>query len=73
MYEAARSGAICFSNVRCISVLSAFLRLKKELSWTLEEAEPYINSFLLLCFDHQETFKVQESSDVLRVKKVACR
>lgn len=37
-------------------------------------AELYINSYLMLCFEHhQETFKVQESSDVLRVKKVACR
>lgn len=28
----------------------------------------------MLCFEHhQETFKVQESSDVFRVKKVACR
>ena len=63
--KAACNGAISFSNVKCVSALSAFLRLKKELSWTLEEAEPYINSYLMLCFEHhQETFKVQESSDV---------
>ena len=72
--KVARSGAISFSNVRCISVLSAFLRLKKELSWTIKDAEPYINSYLKLCFDHhQDTFKVQEPSSVLRVKKVVCR
>ena len=57
--KVARSGAISFSNVRCISVLSAFLRLKKELLWTIKDAEPYINSYLKLCFDHhQDTFKV---------------
>lgn len=42
--KAARNGATSFDNVRCISALSAFLRLKKEISWTYDAAEPYINS-----------------------------
>ena len=37
--KAARNGAISFNNVRCISALSASLRLKKEISWTFDAAE----------------------------------
>lgn len=72
--KAARNGAISFNNVRCISALSAFLRLKKETSWTLAAAEPYINSYVQFCQEHnQQTFKVMEASAVPRIQKVPCK
>ncbi|MDO4336987.1 MAG: hypothetical protein Q4C91_02755 [Eubacteriales bacterium] len=72
--KVARNGAISFENVRCISAVSSFLRLKKELLWTWDEAQPYIDSFVDFCEEHkQQTFKVIEASDVARVKRVPCR
>lgn len=72
--KAARNGAISFDNVRCISALSAFLRLKKEISWTYEEAKPYIDSYIRFCEEHhQQIFKVMEASDLPRMQKVPCR
>lgn len=71
--KAARNGAISFDNVRCISALSAFLRLKKEILWTYEEAKPYIDSYIRFCEEHnQQIFKVMEASDVPRMQKVPC-
>ncbi|MDO4340846.1 MAG: hypothetical protein Q4C91_22660 [Eubacteriales bacterium] len=62
--KAARNGAISFENVRCISTVSSFLRLKKELLWLWDEAQPYIDSFVDFCEEHkQQTFKVIEVSD----------
>lgn len=72
--KAARNGAISFENVRCISVLSVFLRLQKEISWTFAEAEPYINSYIQFCEEHnQQTFKVMEASAVTRMQRVPCK
>lgn len=72
--KAARNGAISFNNVRCISALSAFLRLKKEISWTFDAAEPYINSYVQFCKEHnQQTFRVMEASDVPRMQRVPCK
>lgn len=62
------------SHVRCISALSAFLRLKKEISWTFDAAEPYINSYVQFCKEHnQQTFRVMEASDVPRMQRVPCK
>lgn len=72
--KAARNGAISFENVRCISALSAFLRLKKEISWTRQEAMPYIESYIRFCEEHnQQTFRVMESSVVSRMQRVPCK
>lgn len=72
--KAARNGAISFNNVRCISALSAFLRLKKEISWTFDAAEPYINSYVQFCGEHnQQTFRVMEASVVARMQRVPCK
>ena len=55
----ARNGAANFEDVRCISLVSLFSRLKEESNWTLADAEPYIES--LIAFyqaHHQTTFRI---------------
>ena len=42
----ARNGATNFEDVRCISLVSVFSRLKEESNWTLADAEPYIESLI---------------------------
>lgn len=70
----ARSGATSFKNIRCISLLSVFSRLKEEMSWTIAEAEPYIESLMSFCQKHnQTTFRVMEASDVKRCQRVPCK
>ena len=70
----ARKGAISFDNVRCISALSAFLRLKEEILWTHDLAKPYIDSYAQFCQEHkQQTFKVMEASTTARMLKVPCK
>lgn len=58
-------------NCRCISVLSAFLRLKKEHDFGLEDAKDYIQSWLEFCAQsNQITFRIQDNTkkkDYLRV------
>lgn len=69
----ARSGIASIGGVRCISVLSAFMRLKKECNFGLEEAKDYIRSWLNFCTEHkQTTFKIQEKSKTMRFCKVPC-
>ena len=61
-------------NVRCISLVSVFSRLKEESNWTLADAEPYIES--LIAFyqaHHQTTFRVMEASEVRRLQRIPCR
>ena len=65
--KAARNGAISFNNVRCISALSAFLRLKKEISWTFDAAEPYINSYVQFCGEHNQ------QTSRMKIFKTSCR
>lgn len=68
-----RSGIISIGGARCISVLSAFIRLQKEIGFTKEEAEPYIKSYMSSCLGEQQTtFKVQEISKEKRLCKVPC-
>ena len=55
----ARNGATNFEDVRCISLVSVFSRLKEESNWTLADAEPYIESLIAFYQDHhQTTFRV---------------
>lgn len=69
----ARSGIISIGGVKCISVLSAFARLKNECNLGQEEAEDYIKSWLDFCALHkQTTFRVLENATALRMCKVPC-
>ena len=42
----ARNGVVSIGGARCISVLSSFVRLKKEIGFTKEDAVPYIDSYM---------------------------
>lgn len=69
----ARSGIVSIGRAKCISVLSAFLRLKKECDFQLEDAKEYIQSWLDFCSKcGQTTFKLQENSKERRFCKVPC-
>ena len=69
----ARNGVISIGNAKCISVLSSFVRLQKESSFTREEADPYIKSYMKECLGkNQNTFKVQDISKEKRMCKVPC-
>ncbi len=69
----ARNGIINIGGARCISVLSSFVRLKKEINFTKEEAMPYIDSYLNHCLGkEQKTFKIQDTSKEKRMCKIPC-
>lgn len=69
----ARNGVISIGGARCISVLSSFVRLKKEIGFSREDAEPYIESYMSRCLGkEQKTFKVQDTSKEKRMCKVLC-
>lgn len=71
--QKARTGVTQFSNVRCISVLSAFLKLKNEIGLTKKLAEPYRNSWLNYCSIHKQAiFRVLDASSTRRFCKVSC-
>lgn len=44
------------ADVRCISLVSVFSRLKEESNWTLADAEPYIES-LIAFYQDMEQFR----------------
>ena len=70
----ARNGATNFEDVRCISLVSVFSRLKEEANWTIDDAEPYIESLIAFYQDHhQTTFRVMEASAVRRLQRIPCR
>lgn len=70
----ARKGVISIGGARCISVLSSFIRLQKEIGFTREDAEPYIESYMRDCLGkNQTTFKVQDTSKEKRMCKVPCK
>ena len=70
----ARNGATNFEDVRCISLVSVFSRLKEESNWTLADAEPYIESFIAFYQDHHQTaFRVMEASEARRLQRIPCR
>lgn len=69
----ARNGIVSLGGVRCISVLSAFMRLDKAGILSKSDAEPYIRSYL----DERRkynltTFKVHDSSKEMRICRVPC-
>ncbi len=69
----ARSVVVGIGGARCISVLSSFIRLQKEIDFTREDAEPYIRSYMNGCLGkNQTTFKVQDTSKEKRMCKVPC-
>lgn len=69
----ARNGIVSIGGARCVSVLSSFLRLKKERNFGLDDADAYIQSWLGFCKEKkQTTFRIQENSKEKRVYKVAC-
>lgn len=69
----ARNGVISIGGARCISVLSSFIRLKKEIGFSREDAEPYIESYKRKCLGkEQKTFRVQDTSKEKRMCKVPC-
>lgn len=45
----ARNGIVAMGEASCISVLSSFIRLKKEIDFNREDAEPYIRSYMNYC------------------------
>ena len=69
----ARNGVISIGGARCISVLSSFIRLQKEIGFTREDADPYIKSYMEGCLGkNQTTFKVQDNSKERRMCRVPC-
>lgn len=69
----ARNSSASFEDIRCISLVSLFARLKKETGWTLSEAKPFIESYVSFCRDHHQlTFRVIESSETGRFVRVPC-
>lgn len=69
----ARSGVVNIGGAKCISVLSSFVRLRKEVGFTKEDAEPYIKSYMSSCLgENQKTIKVQDASKEKRMCKVPC-
>lgn len=71
--QKARIGITQFNNVRCISVLSAFLKLKDEIGLTKDLAEPYRNSWLDFCTEHKQvTFRVLVANEKRKFCKVPC-
>lgn len=69
----ARSGIVSLGGARCISVLSAFMRLHKEGVLLKKDAEPYIQAYLSECRKHnQTTFRVHDTSKQVRMCRVPC-
>lgn len=67
----ARNGVVSIGGARCISVLSSFVRLKKEIGFTKEDAMPYIDSYMDKCLGKdQKTFKVQDTSKEKRMRRI---
>ena len=69
----ARNGVVSIGGARCISVLSSFVRLKKEIGFSRGDAEPYIQSYMSSCLGKdQKTFRVQDTSKEKRMCKIPC-
>lgn len=69
----ARNGIVSIGGARCVSVLSSFLRLKKECDFQLEDASAYIQSWINFCKErNQMTFRIQDNSKEKRIYKVSC-
>lgn len=71
--QKARTGIIQFPDVCCISVLSAFAKLKDEIELTESLAQPYYSSWLAFCAKHKQTdFRVLDANHVRKFCKVPC-
>lgn len=69
----ARSGVVSLGGARCISVLSAFMRLNKDGNLSKKDAEPYIQAYLEERRKHNQTiFRVYDTSKEMRMCKVPC-
>lgn len=69
----ARNGIVSLGRVRCISVLSAFMRLNKDSNLSREDADPYIQAYLEERRKrNQTTFRVYDTSKEMRMCKVPC-
>lgn len=69
----ARNGATNFEDVRCISLVSVFSRLKEEANWAIDDAEPYIEALVDFYQEHnQVTLRVMEASESGRLQRVPC-
>ena len=69
----ARNGIVSLGSARCISVLTAFMRLEKEGILKRDAADPYIQAYLDECREHnQTTFRVHDTSKQMRMCKVPC-
>ena len=69
----ARNRATNFEDVRCISLVSVFSRLKEEANWVIDDAEPYIEALVEFYQEHnQVTLRVMESSESGRLQRVPC-
>jgi hypothetical protein len=69
----ARNGVTSIGGARCISVLSSFLRLKKERGFDRAKAEPYIRSYLtFLQNSNQTSFRIQNGPTASQVVKIPC-
>lgn len=69
----ARNGVVAIGGASCISVLSSFVRLQKEIHFSREDAEPYIKSYMSCCLGkNQTTFRIQDTSKERRMRKVPC-
>lgn len=69
----ARSGIIQFPNVHCISVLSAFLRLKEDMGLSKAQAEPYCQCWIDFCAGAGQTqFRVAGAAYPHDFLKVDC-
>lgn len=69
----ARSGIVSLGSARCISVLTAFMRLYKEGVLLRKDAEPYLQAYLSECKKHhQTTFRVHDKSKQMQMCKVPC-
>lgn len=69
----ARKGIIAVGGAVCISVLSSFIRLQKEIDFKREDAEPYMKSYINYCAGKkQTTFRIQDTSKEKRMCRVPC-
>lgn len=71
--KSARNCMVTIDNVRCISVVSSFLRMKEEINLTKQEAKPYFEFYINNCLINQTTFKVQDNSKEKKMQRVPCK
>ncbi len=69
----ARAGIISIGGATCISVLSSFIHLRKELDFQWSDAQPYVQSFLDFCQStNQLSFRIQTSHRSNHFSRIPC-